>query len=43
MTKGILKPITIKNRTYKKMWHSKDPFNKRELENKVKKIQESAT
>ena len=36
MTKGILKSITIKTRLYKKMCHSKSPFNKSELENKVK-------
>ena len=36
MTKGILKSIAIKNRLYKKMCRSKDPFNKKELETKVK-------
>ena len=36
MTKGILESIAIKNRFHKKMCDSKDPFNKRELETKVK-------
>ena len=36
MTKGILKSITIKTRLYKKTSHSKNLFNKSELENKVK-------
>ena len=36
MTKGILKSIAIKNRLHKNMCRSKDPFNKRELETKVK-------
>ena len=36
MTKDVLKSIAIKNRLHKKMCHSKDPFNKRELETKVK-------
>ena len=36
MIKGILKSIAIKNRLHKKMCHLKDPFNKNELETKVK-------
>ena len=36
MTNGILKSVAIKNRLHKKMCCSKDPFNKGELETKVK-------
>ena len=36
MTKGILKSIAKKNRLHKKMCHSRDLLNKKELETKVK-------
>ena len=36
MTNCILKSVAIKNRLHKKMCCSKDPFNKGELETKVK-------
>ena len=36
MTKGILRSIAIKNKLHKMMCHSKDPFNRREIETKLK-------
>ena len=43
MSKAILKSIATKTDFIKNMCWSKDPFNKRQLEAKVKTLQEFAT